>query len=341
VVIPENLAADRNNKPHWSVRLYESANVQKIKIGISTCLLGERVRYDGGHRLDRYITDTLGNYFEWVPVCPEVEYGLPVPRESMHLIGDPASPHIVTVKTGIDHTEGMKKWAGDKLRQLEKEDLCGFIFKSKSPSSGIGGVKIYTSSGMPGNRGAGIFGGAFMRHFPFIPVIDDGRLHNPNLRENFIEQVMVYKRWKNFLTNSTKIRDLIAFHTNLKLLILSHSPKHYSALGKLVAQAKKYQPDVLYSEYIRILMEGLRLLATIKKNTNVLLHIAGYFKKQLSSEDKRELLEVIGQYHTGYLPLIVPIVLIKHYARKLDEPYLKNQFYLNPHPMELMLRNHV
>ena len=315
--------------------------MQKIKIGISSCLLGEKVRYDGGHRLDRYITDTLGHYFEWFPVCPEVEYGLPVPRESMHLIGDTASPRLVTVRTGVDHTEGMKKWAEDKLRQLEKEDLCGFIFKSKSPSSGIGGIKVYTSSGMPNNKGTGIFGGAFMHYFPLIPVIDDGRLHNPNLRENFIEQVLIYKRWNTFIKNAPKIRDLIVFHTNLKLLIFSHSPKHYSTLGKLVAQAIKYQPGVLYSEYIRILMEGLRLPATIKKNTNVLLHIAGYFKKQLSSEDKRELLEVIDQYHKGYIPLIVPIVLINHYVRKFDEPYLKMQFYLNPHPVELMLRNHV
>jgi uncharacterized protein YbbK (DUF523 family) len=186
--------------------------MQKIKIGISTCLLGEKVRHDGGHKLDRYITDTLGLYFEWVPVCPEVEYGLPVPRESMHLIGEPTSPRIVTVKTGVDHTEGMKKWAGNKLIQLEKEDLCGFIFKSKSPSSGIGGVKVYTSSGKLSNRGAGIFGGAFMRYFPLIPVIDDGRLHNPNLRENFLEQVLIYSRWKEFLKNGAEIRDLTGFH---------------------------------------------------------------------------------------------------------------------------------
>jgi uncharacterized protein YbgA (DUF1722 family)/uncharacterized protein YbbK (DUF523 family) len=315
--------------------------MQKIKIGISACLLGEKVRYDGGHKLDRYITDTLGKYFEWVPVCPEVEYGLPVPREPMHLTGDPASPRIVTVRTGVDHTDGMKEWAGDKLRRLEKEDLRGFIFRSKSPSSGISGVKIYTPSGMPGNRGTGIFGGAFMRYFPLLPVIDDGRIHNPNLRENFMEQVFVYHRWKEFLKNDTKIGDLVAFHTNLKLLILSHSPKHYAALGKLVAQARRYRPDMLYSEYIKILMEGLRLLATIKKNTNVLLHIAGYFKRQLPSEDKQELLEVIGQYHKGYVPLIVPMILINHFLRKFDEPYLKNQFYLNPHPVELMLRNHV
>jgi uncharacterized protein YbgA (DUF1722 family)/uncharacterized protein YbbK (DUF523 family) len=315
--------------------------MQKITIGISTCLLGEKVRYDGGHKLDRYITDTLGNYFEWVTVCPEVEYGLPVPRESMHLTGDPASPRIVTVRTGVDHTEGMTKWAENKLKQLEKENLCGFIFKSKSPSSGIGGIKIYTTSGMPSNRGIGIFGGAFMRYFPLIPVIDDGRLHDLSLRENFMEQVIVYKRWKEFLKKDSKIKDLIAFHTNLKLLILSHSPKHYSALGKLVAKAKNYRTDMLYSEYINILMEGMRLLATTKKNTNVLLHIAGYLKKQISPEDKRELLEVIEQYHKGYIPLIVPIVLINHYVRKFDEPYLKMQFYLNPHPLELMLRNHV
>jgi len=315
--------------------------MQKIKVGISACLLGEKVRYDGGHKLDKYISDTLGNYFEWFPLCPEVEYGLPVPRESMHLVGDPASPRIVTIRTGVDHTDGMKKWAADKLRQLDKEDLCGFIFKSKSPSSGLGGIKVFTSSGMSSNRATGIFGGAFMSYFPLIPVIDDGRLHNQNLRENFIEQVLVYKRWKEFLKKGAKIRDLIAFHTNLKLLILSHSPKHYSALGKIVAQAKKYQPDVLYSEYVRILMEGVRLLVTTRKNTNVLLHIVGYFKKQLWSEDKRELLEIIDKYHKGYIPLIVPIVLINHYVRKFDEPYLKMQFYLNPHPLELMLRNHV
>ena len=314
--------------------------MEKIKIGISSCLLGEKVRYDGGHSLDRYITETLGRYFEWFPVCPEVEYGLPVPREAMHLTGEPSSPRLVTVRTGIDHTDGMTKWAADKLIRLEKEDLCGFIFKSKSPSSGIGGIKVYSSSGIT-NKGTGIFGGAFVHYFPLIPAIDDGKLHNPDLRENFIEQVLAYNRWQGFLKKGGKIRELITFHTNLKLLILSHSPKHYSALGILVAKAKEYRPDALYSEYIKILMEGLRLPATVKKNTNVLLHIAGYFKKRLSSEDKRELLEVIEEYHKGYIPLIVPVVLINHYVRKFDEPYLKTQFYLNPHPVELMLRNHV
>jgi len=315
--------------------------MEKIKIGISSCLLGENVRYDGGHQLDRYITDTLGQYFEWVPVCPEVEYGLPVPRETMRLIGDPDSPHLITIRTGVDHTEGMLNYANKKVKELEREKLCGFIFKSRSPSSGISGVKVYTPSGMPSHRGVGIFGGSFTRCFPLIPVIDDGRLHDPSLRENFIERVFVYKRWQEFIKKGGVIKDLILFHTEHKLLILSHSPKHFSTLGRLVANAKKYQSEELYSEYIKIVMEGLSLIATIKKNTNVLLHIIGYFKKQLSANDKQELLEVIENYHKGFVPLIVPITIIKHYVRKFDEPYLKRQYYLNPHPLELMLKNHV
>lgn len=314
--------------------------MDKVRIGVSTCLLGEKVRYDAGHKLDRYITDTLGQYFNWVPVCPEVEYGLSVPREPMRLVGDPDSPHLITIRTGVDHTEGILKWAEKKLKELEKEELCGFIFKSRSPSSGIGGVKVYTSSGMPSQRGVGIFGGAFMQHFPLIPVIDDGRLHDPSLRENFIEKVFVYKRWKEFMKKGGLVRDLIIFHTEHKLLILSHSPKHFSILGQLVASAKKYKPEDIHSEYIRLLMEGLRLIATVKKNTNVLQHIAGYFRKQISADDKKELLEVIENYHRGYVPLIVPIFLIKHYVREFDESYLKRQYYLNPHPLELMLRNH-
>jgi len=314
--------------------------MEKIKIGVSSCLLGEKVRYDAGHKLDRYITDTLGLYFEWEPVCPEVEYGLPIPREPMRLVGDPNSPRLKTIRTGVDHTEGMLKWAEKRRGELEKKELCGFIFKSRSPSSGMEGVKVYTVSGMPSQRGVGIFGRAFKQKFPVTPVIDDGRLHDPGLRENFIERVFVYSRWKEFIERGGLIRDLLAFHTEHKLLILSHSPKHFSALGQLIAKSKQYKPEDLKVEYIRLLMEGLRLIATVKKNTNVLQHIIGYFKNRISSDDKQELLEVIENYHKGYLPLIVPVVLVRHYVWKFDEPYLKRQYYLNPHPMELMLRNH-
>jgi uncharacterized protein YbgA (DUF1722 family)/uncharacterized protein YbbK (DUF523 family) len=314
--------------------------MEKITMGISRCLLGENVRYDGGHQHDRYLTDTLGNYFEYVPVCPEVEYGLPIPREALRLVGSPDTARLVTIKTNIDHTDGMLKWASGKLKELETEDLCGFVFKSKSPSSGMAAVKVYGPSGMAVHKGVGVFAGAFMENFPILPVEEDGRLHDPLLRENFIERVFVYKRWQELLKKGKSIKNLIDFHTDHKLLALSHSPKHYSILGKLVAAAKNYKGD-LYGEYVIALMEGLRLIATTKKHTNVLHHIMGYFKKQLTSDEKQELLEVIENCHKQLVPLIVPITLITHYIRKYGAPYLERQYYLHPHPMELMLRNHV
>lgn len=314
--------------------------MEKIKMGISTCLLGENVRYNGGHQLDRYLTDTLGKYFSYVPVCPEVEYGLPVPREAMRLVGKPENARLVTIKTGTDHTEGMLRWAEKRIDELEKEDLSGFIFKAKSPSSGMQAVKVYGPSGMPVHKGVGIFAGAFMRRFPLLPVEEDGRLHDPALRENFIERVFAYKRWQELLKQGRSVRHLIDFHTDHKLLMMSHSPKHYTALGRLVAAAKDHKGD-LFAEYIRTLMEGLRLIATAKKHTNVLHHIMGYFKKQLTADEKQELLEIIDRYHRQLVPLIVPITLILHYVRKYGEPYLERQHYLQPHPMELMLRNHV
>jgi len=313
----------------------------KIKIGISSCLLGKQVRYDGGHKLDHFLTDTLGQYVDWVPVCPEVECGLPVPREAMHLIGEPETPRLVTHKTGIDHTQKMEKWASKKLKALGKEDLCGFIFKSRSPSSGMSGVKIYSESGVPGKKGRGIFAGAFIKEFPLIPVEDEGRLNDPGLRENFIERIFVFMRWNKFLKNKPTTKSLIEFHADHKLLIMSHSVQHVRELGKLVAGAKGSNPQRLYAEYFQILMDGLKLQATVKKNVNVLHHIMGYFKNLLSTDEKQELLEVIEQYHTSLTPIIVPVTLLKHYVRKYNEPYLVRQHYLNPHPVDLMLRNHV
>ncbi len=315
--------------------------MDKIKMGISRCLLGENVRYDGGHQHDRYLTDTLGNYFEYIPVCPEVEYGLPIPREALRLVGKPENARLVTIKTGIDHTDGMLEWAYGKLKELEKENLCGFVFKSKSPSSGMRAVKVYGPSGMPLHKGVGIFAGAFMKQFPILPVEEDGRLHDSALRENFIERVFVYKRWQDLLEKGKTTKNLIDFHTDHKLLVMSHSPKHYSTLGKLVANAKSFKEEDLYREYIKSLMEGIRFISTVKKQTNVLHHIMGYFKKQLSADEKKELLEIIDNYHRQLVPLIVPITLLTHYVRKYGDTYLERQHYLHPHPVELMLRNHV
>jgi uncharacterized protein YbgA (DUF1722 family)/uncharacterized protein YbbK (DUF523 family) len=317
-------------------------DMEKIKIGISSCLLGEKVRFDGQHKWDRYITGTLGKFFEWVPVCPEVEYGLPIPRETLRLVGDPAAPRLITRKTKVDHTDGMLRWADGRLTELAKEDLSGFIFKNKSPSSGMGGIKVYREKdGMPAGRGTGIYAGAFMRRFPLIPVIDDGRLHDLKLRENFIEKVFVYHSWQQFLANGPSVGKLVNFHTRNKLLLLSHSPKHYKILGQLVAKARQYSPEELYGEYVTHLMAAFALIATTKKNTNVLQHIVGYFKRHLTAEEKQELLEIIDNYRFGFLPLIAPIVLINHYVKKYEVGYLAGQTYLQPHPLELQLRNHV
>jgi uncharacterized protein YbgA (DUF1722 family)/uncharacterized protein YbbK (DUF523 family) len=313
----------------------------RIKLGISSCLLGNAVRYDGGHKLDRFLRDTLGQYVEYVPVCPEAECGLGIPRESMRLVGDPNAPRLVTTRSERDLTDPMRQWAGRRLGELEGEGLCGFIFKSDSPSSGMERVKVYDGQGGVVRKGSGIFAGLFMKHFPLLPVEDDGRLHDLKLRENFIEAVFVLKRWRDLLTRGRKRRELIEFHTRHKLLLLAHSPNHYRLMGKLVARAKEQEPERLYTEYQKLLGEALRLKSSPAKNANVLMHMMGYFKNHLSSSEKSELLELIGHYRQGDYPLIVPVTLFNHYVRKYQEPYLANQHYLNPHPIELRLRNHV
>lgn len=313
-----------------------------VKVGISACLLGEQVRYDGQHKLDRYLRDTLGKYVQWVPVCPEVGCGLSVPREAMRLVGDdPATARLRTIRSGVDHTERMQKWSEEMLRILEKEDLCGFVFKTRSPSSALRDAKIYTEKGVPSRRGPGMFAREFLRAFPEIPVEDDGRLHDAGIRENFIERVFVFARWKEFMAGPRKARDLLQFHTIHKLLYMAHSPKHYRALGVLAAQVKGVPTQELLRGYFETMMDCMRLIATVKKHTNVLYHLMGYFKKELSSEEKKELREIIEEYQHELIPLIVPVVLLRHYTRKYDEQYLKSQVYLYPHPDELKLRNHV
>lgn len=314
---------------------------EKIRLGISSCLLGNAVRYNGGHQLDLFITNTLGPFVEFVAVCPEVECGLGIPREAMRLVGTMDNPRLITSKSGIDHTDRMKEWAQRKVRELEGENLCGFIFKSKSPSSGMERVRVYRpdKTGYVGTR-AGIFAEIVMTHFPMLPVEEDGRLHDITLRENFIEQIFVYKRWKNLIAAHFTTGDLVAFHTEHKLLLMAHSITQYRAMGALVARAKEHPRGELVRDYEDCLMKALRLKATVKKHTNVLQHMMGYFKNMIAKEEKQELLDLIENYRKGYFPLIVPITLINHYVRKYNEKYLARQHYLNPHPTELKLRNH-
>ena len=314
---------------------------QRVRLGISSCLLGNAVRWNAGHKLDRFLTDTLGQFVDYVAVCPEVEAGFGVPRESFRLVGNPQNPRLVTFKTRVDHTGRMFRWAEKRVKELEKEDLCGFIFKSDSPSSGMIRVKVYSEKGMPEKKGVGIFARAFMAHFPLIPAEDDGRLHDPKIRENFIERIFTLQRWRQTIAGSKSMAGLVDFHTRNKLLILAHSPKHAKLMGKLVAEGKQMPREELFARYEAALMDALMLKATPKKNLNVLQHLMGYFKKQLSGDEKQELLEVFDAYRQEFVPLVVPITLANHYVRKYDQSYLKAQTYLNPHPVELKLRTHV
>ena len=312
----------------------------KILVGASSCLLGNSVRYDGGHKHDRYLTDILANYFQFIAVCPEVECGLPVPRETMRLIGDPEKPRLVTTRSGIDHTDRMLSFCKQKVSQLESEDLCAFIFKKDSPSSGLHKVKVYGESGQAQKKGRGLFAATLVDRFPLLPVEEEGRLKDPVLRENFIEKVFCYKRWKTFLQEDPDYKKLIDFHTCHKLQLMAHSPKLASKMGKLVAAGKTTPKEELLEEYQLNLMEALALKATIKKNVNVLYHINGHFKKLITGDEKAELIQLINNYAHSLVPLIVPLTLINHYIRKYNIAYLQNQTYLEPHPSELMLRNH-
>lgn len=311
-----------------------------ITIGVSACLLGEEVRYDGGHKHDRYITDTLGRFFRFVSVCPEVGCGLPIPRESMRLEGDPTAPRLMTGRSRRDLTDQMLAYCHGKVVELEQEELCGFIFKKNSPSSGLYRVKVY-QNGMPAKSGIGLFAAAVIGHFPLLPVEEEGRLNDPAIRENFLERVFCYHRWKTFLADDPDVGKLVEFHTSHKLLIMSHSVQHYRSLGSLVAHAREMNRDELLRAYEEQFMKSLALHATVSKQTNVLMHIMGYFKRDLTPAEKEELLAVIGQYHRQLVPLIVPLTLLKHYVTKYEQSYLTRQLYLSPHPAELMLRNHV
>jgi uncharacterized protein YbgA (DUF1722 family)/uncharacterized protein YbbK (DUF523 family) len=313
---------------------------QKPRLGISTCLLGEPVRHDGGHKRDRFLTDTFGQFVEWVPVCPEVECGLGTPRPAMRLVGEPENPRLVVRKTGEDLTGRMKAWARKRLELLAHADLCGFVFKSKSPSSGMERVRVYDENGMPNRTGSGIFARAFMDRFRLLPVEEDGRLHDIGIRENFIERIFCLQRYRETMSPRATLGRLVDFHAAQKLQLMAHSPKHLKEMGRLVAAGKRKKPRALITEYENLLLDALRLRATIKKNVNVLQHMAGYFKRRLGADEKKEIAETIEAYRAGHTPLIVPVTLIKHHVRKSDQGYLAQQTYLSPHPLEFKLRNH-
>jgi uncharacterized protein YbgA (DUF1722 family)/uncharacterized protein YbbK (DUF523 family) len=314
---------------------------EPIRIGVSACLLGREVRYDGGHKRDAFLADTFGRYVEWVPVCPEVELGLGIPRPTLRLERHGADVRLIMPKTGDDHTDAMRRYAAKRVAQFATDDLCGYVLKKDSPSCGMERVKVYDASVVPAKSGRGLFAAALMQRYPHLPIEEEGRLNDPRLRENFIERVFAYRRLRALFGGHWTLGDLVAFHTAHKLQLMAHSSKAYEQLGRLVAGAKRAGRAELRARYESQLMQGLAVLATRGRHANVLQHMAGYFKKQLDDDATRELQAVIEDYRRGMVPLIVPITLIRHYVRSFDVAYLKGQIYLDPHPKELMLRNHV
>jgi uncharacterized protein YbgA (DUF1722 family)/uncharacterized protein YbbK (DUF523 family) len=325
----------------------EQDSRRPVRIGISACLLGQEVRYNGGHKRDAFLTDIFGRYVEWVPVCPEVEIGLGTPRPAMRLVRIGEDTRLVTPETGADHTEAMRGWGERRVEELAGEGLAGYVLKKDSPSCGMERVKLYPMSAMgektmPVKEGRGLFAEALIRRFPGLPVEEEGRLHDPPLRENFITRVFVRERWMREEERGWTRAALMRFQETHKFLIMARNQAGMRRLGRLLGDSPRDETAAaLARRYHDELVEVLRRPPTRRGHTNVLQHLAGFVSDGLDRGDRLELTESIERYHAGLLPLIVPITLLRHHVRRLGTEYLRDQVYLHPHPQELMLLNHV
>jgi uncharacterized protein YbgA (DUF1722 family)/uncharacterized protein YbbK (DUF523 family) len=313
----------------------------KPKLGISACLLGQKVRYDGGHKRDYFLTETFGRHVEWLPVCPEVEIGMGTPREAVRLVGDPMKPKMIAERSGKDWTAQFNSFTAKRVQALVALDLAGYIFKKNSPSCGMERMRVYSAKGVPTRQGRGLFAAAVMSQLPLLPVEEEGRLNDPVLRANFVERVFAYHRWQQLARQRSSISALVDFHTRHKLLLLAHSDPHYRKLGRIVATIKRSGVSDSYLEYGRLFMEGLSIHATAKKHCNVLHHMMGYFSERLTPAERQELIGLIGDFRRSLVPLIVPLTLVRHYVNKYTVSVLQAQVYLQPSPKELLLLNHV
>jgi uncharacterized protein YbgA (DUF1722 family)/uncharacterized protein YbbK (DUF523 family) len=301
----------------------------KIKVGVSSCLLGEKVRWDGNHKRDLMVKNQLGRMFEWVPTCPEVEIGMGIPREAVQLTGNSKTPRMVGNQTGTDWTARMNRYSKKRSAELAKMGVCGYIFKSRSPSCGISRIPVTHKNIMTKKYGRGLFADSFMLQCALVPVEDEDRLHDARLRENFITRIFAYHRLAQLLNNPFSRKTLVDFHTAHKFLLLAHSRKHYDALGKLAANAKQHSPSELKRRYAEAFMQAFTYKTTTRKNADVLYHMLGFFKKLLSEVDKRDVIEAIEDYRKGSTLLTKPVTLIKRHARKHSIDYLAGQVYLN------------
>ncbi len=316
-------------------------NDNEIRIGVSACLLGDKVRYDGGHKHKRLLTDVIGEFLTLVKVCPEAEVGMGIPRETVHLEGPPEAQRMVGTRSGEDWTVRMNTYARKRVRELDDDDLCGFVFKKSSPSCGVWRVKLFNEHGMPHPQGRGLFAAEYLKRNPLMPVEEEGRLNDARLRENFLERVFAFHRLKTLFAGRWKRGDVVAFHAREKYLLMAHSTKHYKELGRLVARIKEFTPAAFRDEYMPLFMEAMAVKTTVRKHVNALQHVAGHLRGVIGEEQRARIRAVIGDYKAGIVPLVVPMTLLQHYIDVHAIPYVSDQMYLNPHPKELMLRNHV
>ncbi len=309
----------------------------KIPVGISSCLLGEKVRYDGGHKNDSYINGTLSEYFEFKPFCPEMAIGLGVPRKTIRLVQvDEEVRCMGSDADAVDVTDKLSQCASEQ--KSWQQQLCGYIFKKDSPSCGMERVKVFIN-GQPHKKGSGIYARTTMENFPWLPVEEEGRLGDPRLRENFIQRVYILYRWYQLMAEGMTVHKLGHFHSRHKLILMSHSQTGCQTLGQLVAGVTKDSLAEDADRYLLSMMSTLKKIATRPNHVNVLQHIQGYLKKNLDTDDKAELSEVIRRYADEELPLIVPVTLLRHHFRKSPDEYIANSYYMAPHPQELKLLN--
>lgn len=310
---------------------------EKIRIGVSACLVGEPVRYDGDHKRDVFIAETLGAAFELVPVCPEVAIGMGVPRPPVHLVGDPQRPRALGVDDpSLDVTAPLTAYG--RRMAVELDDIGAYVFKSRSPSCGLAGVRVYDGGKAPRARGVGLYAREIMARQPLLPVVEEAQLGDAAVRDNFIEQIFAYRRWRQLLASGLTPAKLTEFHSRHKLSLMAHGPVHYRALGQLVAQSQALRPSRLAEEYGKGFMAALKHAATRKRHANVLHHLMGYLKKHIDHDGKVELLELIDTYRTGITPLLAPLTLLRHHFRRFPHPYVSRQLYLHPDPVESTLR---
>lgn len=309
----------------------------KISIGISSCLLGHKVRFDSGHKNNSYISNTLSEYFDFIPFCPEVDIGLGIPRETIRLVLLDDKVHCVGSKNpDLDVTERLKDCA--QAQQSWQQDLSGYILKKDSPSCGMERVRLYKGD-MPDRVGVGIYAQKLMENFPDLPVEEEGRLGDAVLRENFIQRVFIYARWQALFAEDFSLKKLTNFHAQHKYILMSHSQSLAKELGHWLAQAHGQEPSEVLKQYLSKMMVILKLRASRKGHVNTLQHLQGYLKNYISADDKAELVDIIDQYRNGLLPLIVPITLLRHHFRRFPNEYITDSYYMKPHPKELMLLN--